>query len=79
MTAAHGPQLDIAEVHAELESDPLSKALFERAQLRVIARQQAEQLRQQAEQIQLLTVRIDELERQKAPGTVGAPQSPGEL
>jgi len=65
--APKGPQLDIADVHAELQSDPLSKALFERAQLKVIARQQAEQ-------IQLLTARIAELERQKAPAEPSSPQ-----
>jgi len=45
-------QLDINAIAAEMERDPLSKALWENAQLRVIVRQQA--------------ARIDELE-QKAP------------
>lgn len=47
-----GSEIDINEVAAEMERDPLSKALWENAQLRVIVRQQAariEQLEQQKE------------------------------
>lgn len=62
--SAPGHQIDIGELAAEMERDPLSKALFENAQLKVIARQQAAQ-------IQLLTERVAELEQQKAPGAEG--------
>lgn len=46
--------LDIDEVAAEMARDPLSKALFENAQYRVLLRQ--------------LTRRIEQLEQQTAPG-----------
>jgi hypothetical protein len=55
------PQLDIAEVAAEMERDPLSKALFENAQLRVLARSL------QAQNDELLA-RIDELTKQHGDG-----------
>lgn len=53
-------QLDIADVAAEMNADPLSKALFELAQAKVL-------LRKQSAAIQLLKDRIDELERQNKP------------
>jgi hypothetical protein len=43
-------QLDIGAVAAEMERDPLSKALFENAQLRVIVRQQAARIEELAAQ-----------------------------
>jgi hypothetical protein len=52
-------QLDVNEIAAEMERDPLSKALWENAQLRVLAR------KLQARE-QLLRDRIAELERQKS-------------
>lgn len=51
-------QLDIADVAAEMNADPLSKALFELAQCKVL-------LRKQSATIQLFKSRIDELERQR--------------
>jgi hypothetical protein len=53
-------QLDIAEVAAVMESDPLSKALFENAQLKVM-------LRKQTASNQLLLDRVRELETQRDP------------
>lgn len=62
MTAPDDPQqLDIADVAAEMNADPLSKALFELAQCKVL-------LRKQSAFIQLQKDRIDELERQKPEG-----------
>lgn len=51
-------QLDIADVAAEMERDPLSKALFELAQCKVL-------IRKQAAQNQLFKDRIDELVNQR--------------
>lgn len=51
--------LDIADVAAEMNNDPLSKALFELAQCKVI-------IRQMAARDQLLTERISELETQRS-------------
>jgi hypothetical protein len=48
-----GQNLDIDEVAAEMNRDPLSRALFENAQYRVLIRRQAR--------------RIEQLEQQKAP------------
>lgn len=50
-------QLDVSEVAAVMERDPLSKALFELAQCKVI-------IAKQAAQSQLLRDRIAELEGQ---------------
>lgn len=50
-------QLDVSEVAAVMERDPLSKALFELAQCKVI-------IAKQAAQSQLLRDRITELEGQ---------------
>lgn len=50
--------LDIADVAAEMNNDPLSKALFELAQAKVI-------IRQMAARDQILTERISELEGQR--------------
>lgn len=63
MTAPNDPEsLDIADVAAEMNADPLSKALFELAQCKVL-------IRKQAAQNQLFKDRIDELERQRNPDT----------
>lgn len=51
MTNPLPQQLDMSKVAAELERDPLSKALFENAQLKVLVRE--------------LLDRIGELERQQ--------------
>jgi hypothetical protein len=56
-------QLDIADVAAEMNADPLSKALFELAQCKVM-------IRKQSAQMQLLRGRIDELERQRTDGEI---------
>lgn len=53
--------LDIADVAAEMNADPLSKALFELAQCKVI-------IRKQAATNQLYRDRIEELEKQKPEG-----------
>lgn len=53
-------QLDIADVAAEMNADPLSKALFELAQCKVL-------IRKQSATIQLFKDRVDELERQHNP------------
>lgn len=52
-----GAELDIDEVAAEMNRDPLSKALFENAQLRVLLRR--------------TVARVQELEQQKAPTAQG--------
>ncbi|HEX6969052.1 MAG TPA: hypothetical protein VF174_09620 [Micromonosporaceae bacterium] len=51
-------QLEVHELAAEMERDPLSKALWENAQYRVI-------IRKLQAQNQLLKDRVDDLERQK--------------
>lgn len=51
-------QLEVNEIAAEMERDPLSKALWENAQYRVI-------IRKLQAQNQLLKDRVGELERQK--------------
>ena len=51
-------QLEVNEIAAEMERDPLSKALWENAQYRVI-------IRKLQAQNQLLKERVAELERQK--------------
>lgn len=48
-------QLDIADVAAEMNADPLSKALFELAQCKVM-------IRKQSATLQLLRDRVTELE-----------------
>jgi len=60
MTEPQGeqPQIQIAQIAAEMESEPLSRALWERAQYKVMA----ETFKAQNE---LLRARVDELERQK--------------
>lgn len=55
-------QLQFAEIAAEMDSDPLSKALFERAQLKVLA------TKLQA-QNELLRERVRELEGQRGEHT----------
>lgn len=54
-------QIEIADVAAEMNADPLSKALFELAQYKVI-------LRKQIAANELLKDRIAELEKQKPEG-----------
>ena len=51
-------QLEVNEIAVEMERDPLSKALWENAQYRVI-------IRKLQAQNQLLKERVAELERQK--------------
>lgn len=51
-------QLEVNEIAAEMERDPLSKALWENAQYRVV-------IRKLQAQNQLLKERVAELERQK--------------
>lgn len=61
MSAPSDPQqLDISAIAAEMERDPLSKALWENAQLRVMVRNMGDQNR-------ALLDRVAELEQQKAP------------
>lgn len=63
MSAPNDPnQLQFSEIAAELDSDPLSKALFERAQFKVVANK----LQAQNE---LLRERVAELEGQRGEHT----------
>lgn len=59
-------QLDIGDIANEMESDPLSKALWERAQLKIV-------VRQFAAREQLLRERIAELETQHPQGPAAHP------
>jgi len=56
------PSLQIADIAAEMESDPLSRALCERAQYKILATRFEAQARTLAEQNQELLARIGELE-----------------
>jgi hypothetical protein len=57
-------QLDIADVAAEMNADPLSKALFELAQCKVM-------IRKQTAMIQILRDRIEELQGQHGEASGG--------
>lgn len=65
-------QLDISDVAAVMERDPLSKALYELAQCKVIIAKQDARIRMQGERI----AELEERER-ATPGAVAAAPSNG--